>query len=308
MTNPELSTRQRTGGGRPRPALSPDLQPLPAATGNADIGGRSEEGPERGTPIRARRTIQWLLRTGLPALTALVCTACGAPAMIGPEPNEPSVEPQAVGAAEHLEAAKREELRLARHQALYDPRAKQSIRRCNPMPEGRRSDAPDCWIETINPTAIHDMEIRVHGERAVYHRKAARDLRDAEALACKGVATNARESDPFSRGDVLGVAPLHEPAKFGSAPRLLGAIVFLQPIAGVTLDELQSIMECYSAHQAVIGFGPITTETDRSPLKEPGSRATVRQLGHGYAIEVRADDAFAAQAIWLRAQRLAVTR
>jgi hypothetical protein len=89
-------------------------------------------------------------------------------------------------------------------------------------------------------------------------------------------------------------------------PRLAGATVFLQAVAGVTVVDMQHAMDCYSAHQAVIGYGPITTETDRSPLDEPGSRATVRQLRHGYAVDLHADDPFAAQAIWLRAQKLAV--
>jgi hypothetical protein len=239
---------------------------------------------------------------------AALCTvACGAPPMIGPEPNEPSTQPQATGLSEHLAAAKREELRLAQHQARYEPNARRSIRRCNPIVGDDPREAPECWVETINPTAIHETEIRVHGDRAAYHRKAARNLREAETRACKDVATSARGIDPFGRSHVLGVSPLEEPAGAGAKRnRLLGATVFLQPMRGVTVADFQRVMDCYSAHQALIGYGPITTETDRCPLEEPGSRATVRELRHGYAVDVRADDPFVAQAIWLRAQRLAL--
>jgi hypothetical protein len=246
--------------------------------------------------------------SGRLAVFAALCTvACGAQPMIGPEPNEPSIEPQATGATEHMAAAQREEVRLARHQELYDPNARRSIRRCNPMSGDDPREAPECWVETINPTAIHEAEVRVHGDRAVYHRKAARDLREAEAQTCGSTAESARGTDPFGRSHVLGVSPLEEPAgaRVTKNP-LVGATVFLQPMTGVTAADLQRAMDCYSAHQAVVGYGPITTQTDRSPLKEPGSRATVRQLRHGYAVDVRADDPFAAQAIWLRAQRLAV--
>jgi hypothetical protein len=238
---------------------------------------------------------------------ALCIVGCGAQPMIGPEPNEPSIEPQATGAAEHMAAAQREEVRLARHQERYDANARRSIRRCSPMSSDDPREAPECWVETINPTAVHEAEVRVHGDRAVYHRKAARDLREAEARACGNTAESARGADPFARSHVLGVSPLEEPAGAGMAKsRLVGATVFLQPMAGVSVADLQRAMDCYSAHQAVIGYGPITTETDRSPMQEPGSRATVRPLRHGFAVDVRADDPFAAQAIWLRAQRLAV--
>lgn len=243
----------------------------------------------------------------LSALVAVCSVACGAQPMIGPEPNEPSTQAQATGAAEHMAAAQREEFRLGQHDGLFEPNARQSIRRCNPMSEADPREAPECWVETINPTAIHAAEVRVHRDRAVYHRKAARDLRDAEAQACVTTPEGARGADPFGRSHVLGVSPLEELAVAGTTKsRLVGATVFLQPVTGVTVADLQRVMDCYSAYQAVVGYGPITTETDRSPLKEPGSRAKVRQLRHGYAVDVRADDPFAAQAIWLRAQKLAV--
>lgn len=241
------------------------------------------------------------------ASTILCVAACGAPTMIGPEPNEPSTEVRASGAEQHLEAAQREEQRLHKHRELYDPRAKRAIRRCKVKDGEPEGGALDCWVETVNPTAIHEAEMRMHGERAVYHRKAARDLRTAQTGFCGRLAAAAREDSPFSRGHVVGVNPLEEsPGPSGGKPRLRGATIFMQPIANVSVAQLQQAMDCYAAHQAVVGYGDITAETNRSPLEEPGSYAKVRAMRHGYAVDVLAEDPFAAQAIWLRAQRLAV--
>ncbi len=248
-----------------------------------------------------------LSNVGRFAPTILCVAACGAPTMIGPEPNEPSTEARAIGAEQHLEAAQREEVRLGKHQELYDPRAKRAIRRCKVKDGEPEGGALDCWVETVNPTAIHEAEMRMHGERAVFHRKAARDLRTAQNAACEGLAAAVREDSPFARGHVVGVSPLEEtPAPRRGKPRLRGATIFLQPIANVTVAQLQQAMDCYAAHQAVIGYGAITAEANRSPLEEPGSRAKVRAMSHGYAVDVLAEDPFAAQAIWLRAQHLAV--
>lgn len=246
-------------------------------------------------------------RLGAHLALGLVFLACGAPTMIGPEPNEPSTDPQATGAAQHSAAAEREEKRLFRHKALYNARAKSSIRRCSPSQEG--AAAPKCWVETINPTEIHKAEMKVHSERAVYHRKAARDLRAAESKACEGIARGSWGVNPFLNGHILGVSPLEKPAEPGKKKLTLhGATVFIQPMGITSPQQLQQIMDCYSRHQAVIGYGPITTAADRSPLGEPGSRATVRELRQGFAVDVRAEDPFAAQAVWLRAQRLAIVK
>jgi hypothetical protein len=242
------------------------------------------------------------------AVAALFVVGCGAPAMIGPEPNEPGTEAQATGAEQHLAAAQREEERMIQHERLFDASAKRTIRRCEPVPDGADVDTPECWTETVNPTAIHEAEVRVHSDRAAFHRKAARELRAAEDQECAGLPQEGRQGNPFDRGRVLGVSQLERKATANKKPTPIGAAIFLQPIEGVTSDELQRSMDCYSAHQAAIGYGPMTAGADRSPLQEPGSRATVRALRHGYVVEVRAEEPFAAQAVWLRAQRLAATK
>jgi hypothetical protein len=241
-------------------------------------------------------------------LSGLLFGACGAPTMIGPEPNEPSTDPEAAGADEHQAAALREDERLARHQALYDPRATKSLKRCDPEHAQRHQGAADCWVEAANPTAIHQWEMAVHNERAAYHRKAARDLRAAEAQNCAGVAGDEHSLTAFAqRGDILGVNPLQEASgEPNGKPQIVGATIFVRPAPDLTADGLRRAMNCYSAREAARGYGLITTEAERSPLGARGTRVTVREVSIGFAVDVRADDEFAAQAVWLRAQRLAL--
>jgi len=248
-----------------------------------------------------------LLRASL-LLGSVWITGCGAPALIGPEPNEPSTEPEGAGSAGHMAAAQREEGRLLQHEKLYDPKATQSVRRCDPEHAERHPGAPVCWVETINPTAIHLAEIAVHRSRAAYHRKAARDLQTAQEGACARVPAASFDASPLDRrGAVLGVSPLEASAgETKGKPQLVGATIYLQKNPNLTADQLQHILNCHIARSATSGYGLAITETDRSPLSERGARATVRELSSGFVVDVRADDPFAAQAILIRAQKLAV--
>ncbi|HEU4583224.1 MAG TPA: hypothetical protein VFS67_33425 [Polyangiaceae bacterium] len=239
---------------------------------------------------------------------ALVLGACGPAAMIGPEPNEPSTEPHATGAQEHRAAAEREEKRLSRHQELYDPRAQESIQRCDPDRAQRAPGEPICWVETINPTAIHLQEVREHRMRAVEHRKAARDLQDVEERSCAGLAAEDREISPFSHGgDILGVNPLEEPiGNSSNKRRLVGATILFRPVPGLTAAGLQQLVNCHLARNATIGYTVASHEMEHCPLTERGATASVRPVSSGLAVDVRAEDPAAAQAIWRRAQQLAV--
>jgi len=44
------------------------------------------------------------------------------------------------------------------------------------------------------------------------------------------------------------------------------------------------------------------------PLTQPGATASVRRVSGGFAVDVRSEDALAAQAIWRHAQQLAVVQ
>jgi hypothetical protein len=249
-------------------------------------------------------------RAGLALALTLSLGACGPAAMIGPEPNEPSTEPHSTGAEQHRAAAEREEKRLAQHEELYDARARESIQRCDASRAERAPDEPICWVETINPTAVHLQEVQEHRMRAVGHRKAARDLLDVEARSCAGLAAEDREMSPFSHGgDILGVNPLEEPVgKSKTKRRIVGATILFRPVPGLTVAVLQQLVDCHLARNAAIGYTEAAHEMEHCPLTERGATATVRQVSDGFAVDVRAVDPTAAQSIWRRAQQLAVVQ
>ncbi len=233
--------------------------------------------------------------------------ACGPKAMIGPEPNEPATEPEAVGAAEHRAAAKREERRLARHQELYDPKASRKVRRCDADRASRAPGEPICWIETMNPTAVHLQEVESHRMRGVEHRKSARELRAVEERVCSGLAPDDRDISPFShRADILGVSPIDAgPAQPRRQPLIVGATVLFRPVPGLTLEELQQLVDCHLARNATIGYETAAAEMGACLLTQQGTQATVRALESGFAVDIKADSPSAGQEIWRRAQLLA---
>jgi hypothetical protein len=244
----------------------------------------------------------------LALFASVALAACRPPAMIGPEPNEPATRADSTGAAEHHAAARREEARIGRHEELYDPKAAQSFRHCDPEHANRAPGEPICWIETVNPTAVHLKEIEDHRLRAAEHRRAARELRAIEEQACSGIAPDDRDVSPFShRGDILGVSALEDdPGKPKRQRRLLGATVVFRPVPGLTAQELQHLVDCHLARNATIGYESASRQMDHCLLTQRGARATVRPLETGFAVDVRADDPFAGREIWRRAQALAV--
>jgi hypothetical protein len=242
-------------------------------------------------------------------LLCLAIGACGPAAKIGPEPNEPGTAPDDQGAAQHRAAADLESARLEQHKELYDPHAKQAVKRCDRDATHEYPATPICWVETINPTAVHLQEVEEHRNRAVQHRKAARELHEVEARSCAGVADEDRDISPFShQGDILGVSPLQEPGAHRDPPQLVGATILFRLVPRLTAEELQRIIDCHLARNAVIGHDVAAAEMAQCPLTERGARALVRPLRGGFAVDVRADDPATAQAIWRRAQALASVR
>lgn len=240
-------------------------------------------------------------------IASLLAASCAPKAMIGPEPNEPGTQPYAQGAEQHRAAAKLEAARLERHKELYDPNAKQFVKRCDPTLKNTYPETPICWIETVNPTAVHLKEVEEHRTRAVEHRRAARELRAVEERACTGVADYDRDMSPFAhRQDILGVSPLEEADPSTKQRRLTGATILFRKVPHLTGDELQQIVNCHLARNATIGHDVAAAEMAHCPLTQRGARATVRTLDNGFAVDVRADEAPTAEAIWRRAQGLAV--
>lgn len=237
-------------------------------------------------------------------LLSLLASGCGSAAKIGPEPNEPGTGAEEQGAAQHRAAAQLESARLEQHKELYDPHAREDIKRCEPGAPGQYPSTPICWVETVNPTAVHLKEMDEHRMRAVHHRKAARELQAVEERACANVAADDRDMSPFAhREDILGVNPL-EVGK-GKKKQLVGATVVFRAVPRLTADELQRIVDCHLARNAVIGHEVAGAEMEHCPLTERGATARVRAVSGGFAVDVRADDAEVAQAVWRRAQSLA---
>lgn len=88
----------------------------------------------------------------------------------------------------------------------------------------------------------------------------------------------------------------------------VGATVLLRRIPDLTAEKLLRILNCHVARSATTGYGLSTTAAERSPLSENGARVAVREFSSGFAVDIRADDPFAAQAILLRAQRLGAVK
>jgi hypothetical protein len=227
--------------------------------------------------------------------------------MIGPEPNEPGTTPEAAGAAEHRAAAEREEQRLTHHQDLYDPHAKQSVRRCDAAGAEHAPGEPICWLETINPTAVHLHEVEFHRMRAAEHRKSARQLRAVEERACSSLAPDDRDVSPFShRADILGVTPLEAASAQQRRPRqIVGATVLFRPVPGLSVAGLQELVDCHLARNATIGYETASVQMGGCLLTQQGTRAIVRALESGFAVDVVADSSTVGQEIWRRAQLLA---
>jgi hypothetical protein len=163
----------------------------------------------------------------------------------------------------------RASLRTSR--AVRSTRPKQSIKRCDPGDPQQYPAQPICWVETINPTAVHLQEVEAHRERAVHHRKAARELGDVESRACAGITDEDRDMSPFAhRGDILGVNPLEERASKARERRLVGATVVFRAVPRLTAPELQRIVDCHLARNAVIGHDVAAAEMEQCPLTEPG--------------------------------------
>jgi len=67
-------------------------------------------------------------------------------------------------------------------------------------------------------------------------------------------------------------------------------------------------MDCHLARNASIGYDVAAREMQHCPLTQPGATASVRRVSGGFAVDVRSEDALAAQAIWRHAQQLAVVQ
>lgn len=100
--------------------------------------------------------------------------------------------------------------------------------------------------------------------------------------------------------DVEGVVPLREQrfhvSRSNALPVLTGAIIYVRPESGLTVDRLQRISSCHVAE--------VAGHADGCPLLVPGAVTSVRFDGNRFVVEVRSDNPERAGDILRRAQDL----
>ncbi len=227
----------------------------------------------------------------------LIASACAHAA--GTQPHEMSQ-------AGHQAAAAQEETQAAEHAAEHDPAAQRTEQRCM---DASVTGGEVCWTETTHPTEEHLKMAEQHRKLAAEHRAASRELADAEARACTGVSESDRDTSPFAhRADIQSVSRLQEDTTAGkiSVKRDAGATIVFRATPGLTAEWLQRIVKCHLARNAAVGHD--MPEMAYCPLAPRGAQATVRAVGDGFAVDVRADDSAVAAEIWRRSQQLIPSR
>lgn len=152
-----------------------------------------------------------------------------------------------------------------------------------------------CWTSQGNPAGRHIEEAETQRRTAASHRAAAQALRDAEARACSSVQPDDRDMSPFfHREDIASVTQIPG-----------GASIAFRPVAGLTREGLQAIVDCHLARSAALGFD--VPEMSYCPLVPRGATAAVRVQGPTLVTDVRSDDSNGAAEIQRRARLLVVT-
>ena len=201
-----------------------------------------------------------------------------------------------MSAAQHERAAERESRRARKHE-------QSSIEEAGARPDcGRRPEL--CW--TIDASEQHAREAEHHRLLAERHRAASATLRDAEAIACDGVAPRDRDQSPFAhRRDLRAVRPVREMFPDTTVPpRLTGAEIVFRAVPGMTTQRLQQLVDCHLARNAAIGHARASEDMPDCPLTLAGVSAIVSRTGDGFAVAVTSPDASTAEAILARARAL----
>lgn len=216
-------------------------------------------------------------------------------------------QPHAMSAKEHEAAASQEEQSGEGHGEQYDPQASATQKKCGPARGGGRAGGGACWTSQTNPTAEHSKDAERHRELANQHRAASEALKTAEASACSGVPEEDRDMSPFAhREDIRSVSPVREEVKIGKAAtyRTAGAEIVFRAVPGMTVEWLQRVVDCHLARNAAIGHEMAAEEMAYCPLTPRGAQASVRSVGDGFAVVIRADDDNASKEILRRAESL----
>ncbi len=223
---------------------------------------------------------------------ALLVAGCAA--------RNPGARPHDMGAAEHEATATTHDTEADAAAANYDPAATETHRKCG----GGKGRHP-CWTVVTNPTDAWLTEAADHRKMAAEHRAASEALRTAEETACAGLDEDERATSPFERAaaDIAGVEP-YTVHRGGKQPdeRLVGAVVTVRAVEGLTTEWLERVAECHLARNAAVGHD--MPEMPDCPLVPKGASVTVTSTGTGFAVAIRSGDDAAAADILARARRL----
>ncbi|MCK6502429.1 hypothetical protein L6R53_03370 [Myxococcota bacterium] len=227
-----------------------------------------------------------------PVFGALLLAGCAA--------RNPGAHPHDMSAAEHDATAATLDAEADAAAANYDPTATETHRRCG----GGKGSHP-CWTVVTNPTDAWLAEAAEHRKMAAEHRAASEALRAAEDAACAGLDEDERAISPFqwAAADIAGVEPFNV-HRGGKQPdeHLVGAVVTVRAVEGLTTEWLQRVTECHLARNAAVGHD--MPEMPDCPLVPKGASVTVTSTGTGFALAIRSEDDVAAADILARARRL----
>ena len=153
-------------------------------------------------------------------------------------------------------------------------------------------DAPGiyeiCWTRSDTPSA-HTAMAQRHRQWAEVHRRAAEELREAEAAACEGVTEGDRDTSPFQRtADIAQVEVLR--GETGDDPSLVPvARVTFRDVARMDAERLDHILGCHIARNAALGHE--VPHMNDCPLVPKGVHAATASTPTGVVVTISAPQA-----------------
>lgn len=163
-----------------------------------------------------------------------------------------------------------------------------------PEPESGGERIPlvkPCWVSERNPSASHLETAKRQRRAAADHRARARELTEAERVACQGLGEEEISHSPFyHREDIARVEELRE------GDRVVGVRVYFRKVPGLTADWMRKATRCHQARAAVMGYD--TKFMAYCPLMLESIAVSVEEQGEYVVVSLRSDrDEMAAAAL-----------
>lgn len=231
------------------------------------------------------------MKTRIGQALVAACFVGGCATVYGPEPQD-------LSAPEHEQAARAQEAAAEAQEAQYDSAATVVSEQCQPPLPGDLSTSGLCWTTDWNPTEEHLIQAARHRRIAADHRAASKELREAEASACRGVAPDDRDISPFVHSaDIVAVEPVVDDGE------VEGVTVEFRKVPGLTVDSLEAVVKCHLARNAARG----TIVAERSdPLMLTGLKVEVsEERRDAVAVRIEASDRSTAEEALTRARESA---